>query len=234
MLSCLMASCGSGGKTYRIAIDPSWYPLDLQGKEANVYAFSDELLRAISLEEHVFFERITMSWDNLLRGLKVGECEAILSSMTPRVSLESTYMFSEPFLHTGPVLVIPKGAKLKNMKKLAGMEIAVGSMTNETILIEKFPGVIVRYIGTIPEGLEDILTGQIDGVLLNYLQATSYIRDLYYDTLKIATPPLDNAGLRLITLHGQETELVDIFNSGLNKLCDSGALDKLLKKWELN
>ena len=94
----LLAACGSGGKTYRVGIDPSWYPVDLKGKEANVYAFANELLAAIGKEEGVFFKRVTTSWDNLIYGLKEKHYEGMLSSMKPRVFLERTYTFSDLIL----------------------------------------------------------------------------------------------------------------------------------------
>ena len=56
---------------------------------------------------------------------------------------------------------------------------------------------------------------------------------LYYGKIKIATPPLNNAGLRLVTLQGEHKDLIDTFNRGLTKLRQNGVYDKLLKKWEL-
>ncbi|NGX50974.1 MAG: hypothetical protein K1060chlam2_00827 [Chlamydiae bacterium] len=40
------------------------------GKEANVYGLTDKLLRGISGEEEVFFDRVAVSWDSLILGLK--------------------------------------------------------------------------------------------------------------------------------------------------------------------
>ncbi len=233
IITILLVSCGSRGKTYRIGVDPSWYPANLGGKEANIYAFSSELLRAISHEEGVFFETVAMSWDNLIQGLKEKKYEGILNSMTPRVFLERTYSFSEPFVHLGPVLVVREGVRVSSMKHLKGKEIGVDSIANEALLIEKYPGVLVHYYDTIPEGLDEVLTKSLDGALVGYLQATSYIRDLYYGQIKIITPPLDDAGLRLLTLNGDNEELIKVFNRGLEKLQDNGAYEKLLKKWEL-
>lgn len=230
----LLTACGSGGKTYRVGIDPSWYPVNMQGKEANVYAFANELLAAIGKEEGVYFERVTTSWDNLIFGLKQGHYEGMLSSMTPRVFLERTYTFSDSFLSIGPVLVVNNNTKVSSLDQMKGKEIAVDSLSSEAVLIDRFPGVIVQYYTSIPQGLNDTIEGYYDGVLLNYLQATSYVRDLYYGKVKIATPPLDDTGLRLLTLNGENEHLVDVFNRGLEKLRDKGKLDKLLKKWEIN
>ena len=43
LLAILLASCETRGKTYRIGVDPSYYPAPLGGKEANVYAFSKNI-----------------------------------------------------------------------------------------------------------------------------------------------------------------------------------------------
>lgn len=234
LLAILFVSCGARGKTYRIGIDPSYYAAPLGGKEANVYAFSKELLRAISHEEGVFFETVTIAWDHLIYGLKNDQYDAILSSITPRTTLQKTYNFSEPFLDIGPVLVVKKEMKVSSVKHLKGKEISVESLNQEALLIEKYPGVNVHYYDSIPEALEEIVTNQIDGILIDYLQASSYIRSLYREKVKIVTPPLNDLGLRLVTLSREEKELIALFNRGLDKLRDNGTYEKLLKKWELN
>ncbi len=230
----LLGACGAGGKTYRVGMDPSWYPINLQGKEANVYAFANELLVAIGREEGVFFERVTMSWDNLIFGLKEKRYDGMLSSMTPRMFLEKTYTFSDPILHVGPVLIIKDGMKVSALGQMNGKEIAVDTLSSETVLLERFPGVIVQHYYSIPDGLDDVIAGIYDGILVNYVQATSYVRDLYFGKVKIATPPLNDAGIRLLTLNGDNAELLEVFNRGLDKLRSKGKLENLLKKWELN
>ena len=229
-----LSACGSKGKTYRVGVDANWYPLNLMGKEASVYAFTDELLRAISREEDVFFDRINVSWDNLILGLKEDHYDGMLSSITPRIYMQSVYEFSEPFLHTGPVLVVRSDIKMNSLGDMRGKEVAVNSLQTETLLIEIYPGVIAHYYDTIPEGLNEVIFNNIDAILVDYLLASSYIRNLYNGKVKIASPPLNDSGLRLLTLHGENKDLVQVFNRGLSKLQDNGTFDKLLKKWELN
>lgn len=234
VLALLLVSCTAKGKTYRVGIDPSYYPAQLGGKEANIYAFSNELLRAISHEEGVFFETVTMAWDNLIYGLKQKQYEGMLSSMMPRATLKKSYTFSDPFISTGPVLVVRKGMKVSSVNHLKGKEVGVSSLNNEALLIEKYPGVNVHYYTSISEALEEIVADQIDGILIDYLPASSYIRNLYFGQVTVATPPLNDSGLRLISLAGENQELVEIFNRGIEKIRDNGTYDKLLKKWELN
>ncbi|MEM8728017.1 MAG: transporter substrate-binding domain-containing protein [Chlamydiota bacterium] len=233
-LTIVLFSCGAKGKTYWIGIDPSFYGAPLVGKEGQVYAFSKELLLAIAHEEGVFFKSVTMAWDHLIYGLKNDRYDAMLSSVSPRIHLLETYDFSEPFLHIGPVLVAKKDLKVNGVKDLKGKEIGVESINQEALLIERYPGVNVRYYSSILDAFEAMMTDRIDGILIDYLQATGYIRNLYREQLKIATPPLNDSGLRLVTLNGDERELIEAFNRGLDKLRVNGTYEKLLEKWGLN
>lgn len=232
-LAIALLSCEAKGKTYRIGIDPSYFPAPLGGKEGNVYAFSRELLREISREEGVSFETIVVPWDALVDGLKKKKYDAMLSSISPRMSLQETYSFSKPFLSIGPVLVLKQEVLVTSPHSLKGKEISVGSRNQEALLIEKYSGVNVHYYDSIPDAFEEIITDQIDGILIDYLQAISYIQHLHREKIKIATPPLSDLGLRLLSLVGEQQDLLTAFNRGLSKLQDNGTYEKLLKKWEL-
>ena len=223
------SGCSSGGKTYRVGVDPTWYPLDLMGKEANVFAFSNDILKEVSRLEGVYFKRVNMSWDNLLIGLKEGTYDGMLSSLHPYIYNLSSYDFSELMLHTGPVLVVRGEANIASMGQMVGKEIAVDSQTNEALLIQLYPDVIVRYYALIPQGLNDILAELIDGALINNIPATAFVQDLYEGRVKIASPPLNDAGLRMVTLQGENKELIDIFNRGLEKIRDKEFTISFLK-----
>jgi polar amino acid transport system substrate-binding protein len=100
--------------------------------------------------------------------------------------------------------------------------------------LEEYPGVNIHYYDSIPNALDEIVSDQIDGILIDYFLVSNYVRNLYYDRVSIATPPLSNAGLRLISMEGENQDLIKVFNRGLDKLRSNGVYDKLLKKWELN
>ena len=229
----LLTACATKEKTYRVGVDPSWYPLRISGKESYIYAFSNELLEAIGQEERIHFVRINRTWDNLMDGLEKGHYEAMLSSMVPHIFLEKRFSFSNLFLQTGPVLVLPAGREESLLKDMKGKEIAVDSLSTEVALLKQFPEVTIHYYPSIPLGFDELLSGNYDGLTIGNLQARSYLRDLYRGRVVIATEPLSEEGLRLITLKGEKGFLVERFNQGLEKLRKSGKLEQLMKKWEI-
>jgi polar amino acid transport system substrate-binding protein len=235
ILCCITFSCGGGsqGTVYQIGVDPSWYPLLLDGKESNLTAFSTELLQKIGEQEDIAFSKVSVSWDVLMEGLKKGEYTGILFSMSPYNFNQQTYDFSDLFLKTGPVLVVSTAFDFTSLGKLAGKEIAVMPDSAGTVILEKYPGILIRSYDSIAQALNDVNSGELDGALIDLLIASAYCQDLYQGKLKIVTEPLNDAGLRLITLHNQAPELIEAFNDGLESLKSSKEYDKLLKKWNL-
>lgn len=234
VLALTLVGCGSKGKTYTVGVDPSWFPINLAGKEPNVFAFSNELLFEISRLEGINFSRINMNWDNLSMGLEEHKYDAILSSIYPYVYELRRYDFSDLYLNTGPVLLVKGDSTLNVSGAMEGKEIAVGTQEQEALLIRHYPQVIVRYYNQIPNALNSLESEYVDGVIVGYIPATAFVEDLYEGKVKIATPPLNDAGLRLITVHKEHPQLIEAFNRGLEKVRSSGKYEQLLKKWDLD
>lgn len=231
----LLAACGSTetSRVYQIGVDPTWYPLELQGKENQVSAFSTEILEEIGKLEKIPFVKIKTNPDTLLFGLKRNQYDAILTSMQPYIFNEKQYDFSDLYLMTGPVLVVPENSPVHSLNELAGKEVAASPDSPGMAILEKAPGVVARSYTSIPQAFNDISAGQLDGAIVGVLLARSYCQDLYHGVLKIATDPLDNSGLRLMTLHGEQDDLIEAFNRGLQQLKENGKYDEILRKWKL-
>jgi polar amino acid transport system substrate-binding protein len=168
-----------------------------------------------------------------MEGLQKDKYEAILSSMPPYVFNTQQFDFSEIYLPLGPVLVVPIQSPIRSLDRLDGKEIGVISGSTGPLILEKSPGVLIRFYDSIPKALNDLIAGTIDGAIIDILSAVAYCRDLYQEELKIVTPPLDEEGLRLITKHGSTPTLIKGFNNGLAKMKSNGSYAKLLDKWEL-
>lgn len=232
-LSCFSGSCTSQGKTFRIGIDPSWYPLTLSGKEGNVSAFTDDLLKEISKLEGIYFEKITVSWDNLVSGLQEEKYDGMISSIYPYIFNVATYDFSEVILPTGPVLVVRSSYKADLNEGMTGQEISVDSLQSEALLMQVYPDVTVRRYFQVSEVIHDILIEEIDGALIDSISAIAFAQEIYENKLTLVSPPLNDAGLRMMILKGKNEVFISAFNRGLSKARDKGIYNRLLKKWSL-
>jgi polar amino acid transport system substrate-binding protein len=235
-----LGACGSSSSdVYRIGIDPNWYPLDLPGRMTNLTAFSNELLQEIARIEKIELAKVDTNWNTLVWGLRGDKntrplYEAILSSMQPYIFHQKEYDFSTSFLATGPVLVMPVSSPVNALDQLEGKEIAILRGSEGALILEKYPGILIRTYDSLAQAFIDISKGTVDGLLCDALTATAYCQDLYSGQLHVATPPLNDAGLRLIVLHQKYPHLLAAFNSGLQKLHTSGKYDELIRKWRLS
>src|SRR6185436_11518361 len=110
------------------------------GRANNVTAFSLELIEEVGKEEKLAIGIYERSWDNLLLGLNKGDYEAICTSMEPQLFHEKTYVFSEIYLATGSVLVVPIHSSLTSLEELAGKDLAVLNVSTQ--FLEKYPQII--------------------------------------------------------------------------------------------
>lgn len=230
----IIGGCSSPkSQVLKIGIDPTWFPLDVINKEPYILAFSTELLQKIAQLKRIQLERVTVSWDNLLEGLNKKQYQGILSSLEPHVFNLEKYQFSENFLNTGPVLVMRENAVKSETDTFNEKEIAAFSQNDEQLLMQKYPDAFIRMYDSLQTALVDLTIGNLDAVLVDYLQAFSYVNDIYQNQLKIVSPPLNKEGLKLVTLAKEQQKLIQLFNEGLNELKKTGEYDELLKKWKM-
>lgn len=227
------SSCGASKKTYKVAIDPSWFPLELYNKEPYVLAFAEELLSYISEKHRVDIQTVALSWDNLLDALSRKQVHGVFTSMEPYIFNQEKYHFSNNFLYTGPVLVVRIRDHHLDHDLFQDQEIAAFSDQDTQVLLEEYPQALVRSYDSSMRALLDLVDGNLDAVFMNYLEAHGFVNDIYHGLLKIVSSPLTSRGLKLVTLTYENQKLISIFNEGLLAMQKNGDYDKLLKKWKL-
>lgn len=229
-----LTGCGDNNNgSYKIGVDPLWYPLDFKGQENNVMGFSSELLTEISKDEKLYLSLLNTNWDSLFQGLRAGTYDAILSSLPPYNFNLKQYEFSDLYLPLGPVLILPSSSKFNSLEKMNGLDVGVIAGSSSTLILETYPGIQIQTYGSAAALINDLLMGYIDGALLPILIAESFTRGSFTDSIQIVSKPLNNEGLRVLTLKGKSPKLLKYFNKGLEHLEKTDKYDKLLKKWQL-
>lgn len=236
LLAAICFSSCSGkrsSKTYSVAVDPFWFPMQLNDQAFNVLAFSIELLTTIAREENFQLTLKRMNWNNLMWGLEEKKYDAILSSMRP-FAFHDEYSFSTPYLLTGPSIVTPIKGGINDPKDLAGKAVGVVKGSSAALILQTVPGIILRAYDSIPFALKAIETIEVRAAALERINSQAFVRDLYRDTLKMIQPPLSNEGLRVVTLYEHFPQLLKRFDEGIDRLKKSGKYEALIQKWGLS
>lgn len=238
-LSFFLGACSSkeSGKIDsrpKIGVDPSWGSLNFGPQNPYVNGFTDELLRDVAWNLDIEFNKIHANPGDLLPGLEEGAYDAILSSVPQYTFNLAKYDFSKNFLELGPVFIIPKNASYKNLSQIHHQYIGVIAGARSIEILGKYPNLLIRKYLSATDLLNGIVAGEVAGGLLQRVPASAYVPDLYQETLKIASSPLTDQGLHLVTLKNKQEELVQGFDESLNELKRKKKLQELLKKWSLS
>ena len=234
-LAIVFTSCSSlMSRRYAVGVDPSFYPASVGAEGNQVYGFTLDLFKAISKLEGVKLDIYDAGPQSLLSGLEQNTFRAVITGDTLVGREKKIFNVSEPFLLLGPVIVAPSYADISSLGQLSNKVVGVLYQSEAYFLIQKYPKVVIESYDNPALMMEALQYDLVDGALINVLSATSLVNNLYQKQLKVMSKPLTDEGLRLLILQDKNPELVEIFNSGLEKAKRRGIYDNLLKKWDLS
>lgn len=223
-----------GERIYTVAYDKTWYPLDLRGRDHNMAAFCQDILVALAHEANFELDLFEVGPYALFDGLNDDSYDAVLSSKVPNVVNRREFDFSDPIYPLGPVLVVRMDSKIKDPYDLQGKVIGVEVGTQQLYQISEESDFVMIPFKDISAALESLDHNVIDAVLMEVLPAYSYIQGFYKGKLRVATSPLLDGGIRVVTLITPNNErFIAEFNRALKKIREEGIYDSLLRKWDL-
>lgn len=236
MLICAIAGCVKtlNYGPYSIGRDPTWFPLHLNQIAPKLTAFTNAAIQEIAKNEGAPLQIINISWVQLFQALEEGEVAGIFTTLSPNVITNEKYTFSDPFVLLGPVLILPYGSTATSLDDLSGKIVAINQFDESVLIIQQYPSIVIKLYQNMPDILETLASGEIDGVLMPLLDAERLIPSLYPTTLKIASAPLNNKAIRLITLQGANHSLMRNFNKGLARLKSNGRYAALRKIYQID
>lgn len=214
-----------------IGIDPNFYPVNFGRKQGDVNAYIRQLLQMISEEEAISFNLIDVNWDTIYDQLDSEELVGIITPISPDTFVRNQYSFSDPILKTGPVLVVGIDNKASSLEDLQGRTVVIVPGYFGMNELQMHPQVIVRSATSFAGALNDVQDKRANGAILPYITARNYVDDLYHDTLRIATEPMTERAIFLVTLKDKNKDFLYRFNKGYEKLLKAGKIDDLRKRW---
>lgn len=219
---------------YRILRYTGWYPTNLPGKQARFFAFTGELMRSIFLSQGLQIEILDIDSDRLFETLDANLADVVMMPVIPTSSTEQRFYFSTPFYKTGPVLIVPIHSGIDSVTDLKDRLVAV--KRNSPIVLDLGGyGLTFSPYDKMAVAFNDLAAGKIDGIIMPVVEAYVFIEAFFPGRFKVVTSPLNDEGVRLVTLkNAKEKLLIDTFNAELKKMKKDGRYKALLEKWGLS
>lgn len=220
---------------FYIARDSLWYPQNFYGREKSVLAFSDDLIYEVAKLKKLQIRLVSSNPGDLLSMLnRDPRIDGIFSTLIPTLALQERYTFSEPYFELGTVLVVAQESPFNTLNDMEGKFLGMRRGSAALYNIPNPPRVSIYPYDSMITMMDDIIRNRIDGALMSQLNAANLTSAYYKGKVRIATLPLTNEGLRLVTHNTPKDKfLIQSFNDALKELKADGTYQKLIQKWDL-
>jgi polar amino acid transport system substrate-binding protein len=200
---------------YQIGRDPTWDPLNFKQRTTNVNFFINSFFNDLNKKTPNTLFLVDDCSSLIFRNLQNGNFQGILTTLDPTPNNKKFYNFSNPIITLGPVLVVKKNSSISSLDDLQGKVLGISPYNNSILIAQKVPRIIIKNYRSMGRAIVDLDRGCLDGVLIDIMEAKSFLESGPFSDLTIATPPLNDRGIRLITLKGQNKKLISLVNSQL-------------------
>ncbi len=233
LFSLFLSGCAKENKEQFVGRDSTWFPKQFGIYTSNINAFLNDLVAEVNRKEKTGMNIINQDWVHLFEHLDEAKTLGAFTTILPSLETESRYLFSDPILLTGPVLVVAEDSPFRSLGDLQGRLIGVYKFDSSAMLAQDVPNVMLKPYQHVPVALEALASHCYDALLAPVIEVSALIDTAYKGRLKIIDGPLNQEGLRLVALKGEGEDLIDSFNIGLAKLKRSGQYQAIKQRYRL-
>jgi polar amino acid transport system substrate-binding protein len=234
---CACAALATGqaqaaGKTYTVATDATWPPMEMVNAEKKIVGFDIDYLNAVAQEAGFTVTFKNTAWDGIFAGLEAGQYDIIASSVTITEERRKKYDFSAPYIDIGQILVVPKAEKATGLSALKGRKVGAQLGTTGAIEIKKVDGVQAKTYDEIGLAFEDMAAGRLDGVVCDEPTAVQFAlqKAEYREKFKIVGSAFTTEAYGFVVRKG-DPALVELLNKGIAAVKAKKLDEQLRAKW---
>ncbi|WP_206073428.1 basic amino acid ABC transporter substrate-binding protein [Mesorhizobium wenxiniae] len=210
------------------ATDPTYPPFEYNDN-ATLVGFDIDLMAAIGKAAGFSVKFESVPFSGIIPALKAGTYDGAIAAISATEERAKSIAFSKPYFKTGIVIVVPEADEsIRQEDDLKGKHIAVeigsvGATKATTIRDAK----ISTY--DTPNSLLELAAGNVEAALGDASQVQYAIATGQVKGIKVLPNLLSTDFYVIGFSHGSTN--VDLVNTGLQKVLDSGEYAKIYKRW---
>lgn len=234
-----MVACGSKSddskdeKTYKIASDTTFAPFEFENEDGERVGIDLELLDAIAKEEGFKYEVDAVGFDAAMAAVESGQSDGMIAGMSITDERKEKYDFSDSYYTSKVCFATEKGSKIKTLEDLKGKNVVAKVGTVGAKYAEKMAK---KY---------DFKVKQVEGSAMMYQEVTSGNAVACFEDYPVMNYEITENGQKLqvpfisddgseygfAVKKGENSELIEKFNSGLKKIKDNGKYQEIIDKY---
>ena len=212
----------------------NYRPFEYHDEKTNkIIGYDIDVAEAVAKKIGVPLEVKELQFTGLIPTLQNGQADLVIAAMYITPARREVVDFAEPYMDTGMVVAVRKDdTTIKGPNDLNGKVVGVKTgATSEKVaqeLNEKGAKITIKSYKETVDYLLDLQNGRLDAAINDLLNQLEYNKA--NPNVKIVGEPFTKAQLGIAVKKGDK-ELVDLVNTVLKELKQSGEADILYKKW---
>ena len=233
-MSCF-AACG-GNDSYIIVSDNAFAPFESYDAETKTYVGIDmDIFAAIAEDQGIKYTMYNVGFDPALGQVQAGQADGVIAGMTIKPEREEVFDFSVPYFNDGQIMVVAKDSDIATMEDLKGKVVATknGTMGLEyaEANAEKYGYTTMMFEGS-PEMYQAVAQGTCVACFEDYTVAGNAINE--GQALKLVGEVINPAPYGFAVKKGENAELIEKFNKGLENIKANGKYAEILAKYGIS
>lgn len=228
------ASTDSSSKSYIVATDTVYAPFEYTDASGNFVGIDVDILAAIAEEAGFTYELNSLGFDAAVAAMESGQADAVIAGMSITDKRKEKYDFSEPYYNSYPCAAAKDGGDITSMDDLKGKTVAAKTSTNAADWAESIKdeyGFTITYFDTSDLMFQDVLTGN-SAVCFEDYPVISYGATQGSGLKVVGTEESEFASpYGFAVMKGENADLLEAFNSGLQAIKDSGKYDEIVASY---
>ena len=215
-----------------IATDTTFAPFEFQ-EGGELVGIDMDLLRAIAANQGFEVEIRQLGFDGALQAVQSGQADAVMAGMGITDERAQTFDFSNAYFESGIQMAVAEGSDIKSYEDLKGKTVAVKTGTTgydfAVELSEKYDFELNAFQDS-ADMYNDVATGNSvatfeDSPVLQYGIASGNV------PLQLANDPEPGSEYGFAVLKGENAELLEMFNEGLQNARDTGVYQLIVDRY---
>ena len=221
------------GKKYIIAMDTTFAPFEFEDSQGNRVGIDVELLEAIAKDQGFEYEARAIGFDAALQAVESGQADGILAGCSITEERQKKMDFSTPYFDSGISMAVSKdNDSIQSYEDLRGKKVAVKVGTEGATLANKLSeqyGFSVVTFDDSANMYEDVKLGNTVACFEDYpVLGYAISQDI---GLKLVGEKEAGSSYGLGVKKGQNAELLQMFNDGLENVKASGEYQRILDSY---
>lgn len=214
-------------KVLKMATNAEFPPYEYYDGE-EIVGIDVEFAKAIAADMGYKLEIVDMDFGSIISAVQSGKADIAVAAMSVTEEKLQQINFSDTYATASQLIIVPEDSTISSVPDLTGKRIGVQIFTTGDVYAGDIEDATIERFNKGYEAIDALKDGRVDAVVIDSEPAKVFAEE--NEGLKIIDEPLTEEEYA-VGVAKENTKLLNSINKSIQKLKDSGKLDKIKAKY---